>query len=64
MAQKYPDEGRAKMMQHPSLGFLPGLPSDQSPGSGILKQFGFIKCSRTSEWRGSAKLGPVPLENH
>lgn len=51
-------------MQQPSLGLKPGLPSDQIPGFGILQQFGFIKCSRTSEWCGPAKLGPMPLENH
>lgn len=51
-------------MQQPSLDLQPGLLSDQIPGFGILQQFGFIKCSHTSEWRGLAKLGPMPLENH
>lgn len=64
MAQMYPEEEGAEAVQQPSLGLRPGLPSDQIPGFGILQQFGFIKCSRTSEWRGPAKLGPVPLENH
>lgn len=35
-----------------------GLPNDQIPGFGILQQFGFIKCSRTSELNASAKLDP------
>lgn len=64
MAQKHPEEEKAEMVPQPSVDFQPGLPSDRIPGFGILQQFGFIKCSWTSEWQGPAKLGPMPLENY
>lgn len=63
MAQKHTEEEELTLQQR-SPGLQPALPSDQIPAFGILQQFGFIKCSRTSEGRGPAKLGPVPLENH